>query len=51
MPLTIVGSFQFFIIATFSRFTLILFVKIIKPKNFVQVILNSNFLMSTWRLA
>jgi hypothetical protein len=51
MPLTVVGSFQFFIIVTFSRFTLILFVEIIKPKNFIQVTLNSNFLMSTCKLA
>jgi hypothetical protein len=47
MPLTIVSSFQFFIIVTFSGFTLILFVKIIKPKNSTQVTLNFNFLIST----
>jgi hypothetical protein len=47
MPLIIVGSFQFFIIATFSGFTSILFVKMIKLKNFIQVILNSDFLTST----
>jgi hypothetical protein len=47
MPLTVIGSFQFLTIATFFKSTLILFVKTIKPKNFIQVILNSDFLMST----
>jgi len=51
MPLTIINSFKFVIIITFSGFTLILFIKIINPKNFIQVILNSDFLILTCKLA
>jgi hypothetical protein len=45
MPLTVLGSFYCFITSTLAESTLIPSVKTIKPKYFVQVTLNLDFLI------
>ena len=51
IPLTFKGSFQLATTLTFSELTRILSVVIIKPRNQVNIIQNSLFLMSAWRPA
>jgi hypothetical protein len=49
MPLTVFGGYQLYIISTLSESTLIPDIEIIKPKYFIYITLNSDFLISIWR--
>jgi hypothetical protein len=51
MPLTVFGGCQLRITSTLSGSTSIPDVEIIKPKYFIRITLNSDFLISTWRPA
>jgi hypothetical protein len=48
MPLTVIRSYQFRITSIFLGSTLIPVIEIIKPKYFIRITLNSDFLIFTW---